>query len=103
MVAEGCDISGTLDFSILFSGVTIEEGALVRDSIIMPNTIIRKNAVVEYAIIGQNCDVGEDVVIGARPELIENKNEWGIAVIGHDVSINAGATIKPKQMVENNI
>lgn len=103
MVAEGCDISGTLDFSILFSGVTIEEGALVRDSIIMPNTIIRKNAVVEYAIIGQNCDIGEDVVIGARPELIENKNEWGIAVIGHDVSINAGATIKPKQMVENNI
>lgn len=103
MVAEGCDISGTLDFSILFSGVIIEEGALVRDSIIMPNTIIRKNAVVEYAIIGQNCDVGEDVVIGARPELIENKNEWGIAVIGHDVSINAGATIKPKQMVENNI
>ncbi len=29
MVAEGCNIYGTVDFSILFSGVTVEEGAIV--------------------------------------------------------------------------
>ena len=36
LISEGGNIYGNVDFSVLFSGVTVEEGAEIRDSIIMP-------------------------------------------------------------------
>ena len=87
----------------MFSGVTIEPGAVVRDSIIMPNTVIKKGAVVEYAIIGEDCVIGENVHIGERPEAIEDKDTWGVAVIGHQVTVSDNAVIKPKAMISENV
>ena len=62
MITEGSVVDGTVDFSIISSGVTIEEGASVKYSIVMPGTTIKKNAVVEYAIIGENCVDRKSVV-----------------------------------------
>lgn len=103
MVAEGCNIYGTVDFSILFSGVTIEEGAVVRDSIIMPNTVIKKDAVIEYAIVGEDCVIGEGSHIGERPETIEDKEKWGVAVVGHKVNISDNAEVKAKAMISESV
>lgn len=103
MVTEGCRISGKVDFSILFAGVVIEEGAVVHDSIIMPNTVIKKGAVIEYAIIGEECTIGENAHIGVRPELVEDKDTWGIAVVGHGINVSAKAEIAPKAMISENI
>lgn len=103
MVSEGCNVYGNVDFSILFSGVVVEEGASVHDSIVMPGTVIRKGAKIEYAIIGQDCIIGERVAIGARPELIENKSQWGVSVIAHGIHVSEGSVVAPKQMVEKNI
>ena len=103
MVTEGCNIYGTVDFSVLFAGVTIEEGAVVRDSIVMPGAVIKKNSIVEYAIVGEDVVIEENVVIGQRPEMIDDKSQWGIAVVGPDVTVSSGTVIKPKQMVAGNI
>lgn len=103
MVTEGCNVYGTVDFSVLFAGVTIEEGAVVRDSIVMPGSVIKKNSIIEYAIIGEDVTVEENVIIGARPEMIDDKSQWGIAVVGPDVTVSSGTVIKPKQMVAGNI
>lgn len=103
MVTEGCNIYGTVDFSVLFAGVTIEEGAIVRDSIVMPGAVIKKNSIVEYAIVGEDVVIEENVVIGQRPEMIDDKSQWGIAVVGPDVTVSSGTVIKPKQMVAGNI
>ncbi len=103
MVAEGCEIYGTVDFSVLFAGVTIEEGAVVTDSIIMPGSVIKKGAVVEYAIIGENCVIGEGAHVGDRPERIEDKSSWGVAVIGHKVNVSANAVAAPKAMISQDI
>ncbi|MBS7397342.1 MAG: glucose-1-phosphate adenylyltransferase, partial [Ruminiclostridium sp.] len=103
LISDGCNIEGLIDFSVLFAGVTIEPGAVVRDSIIMPNTVIKKGAVVEYAIIGEDCVIGENAKIGARPESIEDKDTWGVAVIGHGVTVCDNAEIKPKAMISENV
>lgn len=103
MITEGCKIEGEIDFSVLFAGVVVEEGAIVRDSIIMPNTIIKKGAVVEYAIIGEECVIGENVHIGARPETIENKDSWGVAVVGHEITISDKTVIEPKSMISESV
>ena len=102
-VSEGCEIYGMVDFAVLFAGVVIEEGAIVRDSIIMPNTIIKKGAVIEYSIVGENCVIGEGAHIGERPELIEDKSQWGVAVIGHNVNVSDKAVAPPKAMISKDI
>ena len=103
MITEGCDIAGHVDFSILFAGVTVEEGAVVRDSIVMPGSVIRKGAVVEYAIVAENCEIGAHAVVGQRPENAAEKDKWGIAVIGNNIHVGAGAVVLPKAMVDKDV
>jgi glucose-1-phosphate adenylyltransferase len=78
MIAEGSEISGSVDFSVLFSNVTVEEGAVVRDSIVMPGTVIKSGAVVQYAIVAENAVIEENAVVGQRPEDMKNLDEWGV-------------------------
>jgi len=103
MVTEGTNIDGTVDSSIIFEGVTIEKGAVVKDSIIMPGAYIHSDAVIEYSIIGEDSDIGKNAVIGARPENIVNKNEWGVAVVGHRIRISPDSKVLPKQIISESI
>ena len=88
---------------MLFPGVTVEEGAVIRDSILMPGTHVRRGACVQYAILAENVDVGEGAVIGERPEDKENLDEWGVAVVGSDVTIGAHAVIPAKAMIDQDV
>ena len=103
MITEGSVIDGTVDFSVISAGVTIEEGAVVKYSIIMPGTVIKKGAVVEYAIIGEDSVIESGARIGKRPECVENKDDWGIAVVGHEICVSEGAQVLPKQIISENI
>lgn len=64
LVNEGCIVDGTLVNSVLFTGVTIEEGAEVMDSVIFPKTVIKKGAKVYKAIIMSNHIVEENELVG---------------------------------------
>ena len=99
MTAEGCIIDGNIDFSVIYEGVTIEKGATVTDSIIMPGSVIKEGATVEYAIVGENSIIEKGAHIGARPETVENRDDWGIAVIGNKITIAENQVVGPKQMV----
>lgn len=103
MISEGSEINGTVDFSIIFSGAVVEENATVKYSIIMPGTVIKAGAVVEYAIVGEDCVIHENARIGASPETIENRDEWGIAVVGHKVDVSEGKAVLPKQIISDNL
>ncbi|MEG1687747.1 MAG: glucose-1-phosphate adenylyltransferase [Angelakisella sp.] len=103
MVTEGCEIAGEVDFSILFAGVKVEKGAIVRDSIIMPGSVIRAGAVVQYAIIAEDVVIGPNAVVGQRPECWDDKDSWGIAVVAGGVTIGQGAVVPPKAMIDLDI
>lgn len=103
MVTDGCTVDGKVDFSILYEGVTVEAGATVTDSIIMPGSVIKSGAIVEYAIVGENCTVEAGAQIGARPETVENRDDWGIAVVGHNITISENAKVLPKQIISENM
>ncbi len=100
MITEGCVVEGLIDFSILFAGVTVEKGAVVRDSIVMPGSVIKAGAVVEYSIVAENCVVGEGARVGARPEDTPDKDAWGVTVLGESVQIEPGQIVPPKAMLE---
>ena len=103
MITEGSVVVGTVDFSIISSGVTIEEGASVKYSIVMPGTTIKKGAVVEYAIIGEDCVIEPDAVIGMSPEMVPNRDDWGIAVLGHNITVSSGKRVLPKEIISENL
>ena len=103
MITEGCDIEGSLDFSVLFANVTVEEGAEVKYSIVMPGTVIKKGAVVQYSIVAENAVIEEGAVVGESPENMADVNDWGVAVIGNGVTIGKGAKVEPKAMVDEDM
>lgn len=54
MVADGCIINGTVENCIIFRGVQIEEGAAVKNSIIMQNSLVQTGVNLNYAIIDKS-------------------------------------------------
>lgn len=103
MVTTGCVIDGTVEFSMISGGVTIEAGATVTDSILMPGATVKAGAIVEYAIVGENSVIESGAHIGARPETVANKDEWGVAVVGHGVTVSGEGVVAPKQIISENI
>ena len=103
LISEGGLIEGSVDFSVLFANVSIEKGAVVRDSILMPGTVVKKGAVVQYAIVAENAVIEENAIVGERPEDMENLSDWGVAVVGANVCIGAGARVAPKAMVDEDL
>ena len=104
MISEGCEIRGNVDYSVLFSNVTVEEGATVRYSIVMPGTTIKKGAVVEYAIVAENAVIDENAHVGDSPEAMADRlDDWGIAVIGENITIGKGAKVDAKQMIDTDV
>ncbi len=103
MISEGGVIEGDVDFSVLFSDVTVEEGASVRDSILMPGSVVKKGACVQYAILAENAVVEEGASVGARPEDMEKKEDWGVAVVAAGITVGAGADVPAKAMQESDV
>ena len=103
MISEGCVIDGEVDYSVLFSNVTVEEGAIVRYSIVMPGTVIRAGAVVEYAIVAENAVIGEGAHVGESPEQIADLEKWGIAVVGEKVKVGQKASVAAKAMIDEDV
>lgn len=68
---EGCSVMGTVEHSVLFYGVRVGEGAIIKDSVIMPGAKIGDNCVIQKAIIGEGTMVADGSVVGdsARKEI----------------------------------
>ncbi len=54
IVGDGCIIEGTVENSVLFRGVTVKRGAVIRDSIVMQGSCIEENASIQYVILDKN-------------------------------------------------
>lgn len=97
LVSEGCEVYGKVYNSVLSPEVIIEEGAEVRDSIIMSHTVIKANTKIERAIIDENCVIGENVNIGLGDNVVNEEKpkiyNTGITVIGEYTTIPDNVSI----------
>jgi glucose-1-phosphate adenylyltransferase len=85
IVSEGAVILGTVENSIIFSGVTVGENASVKDSVIMADVEIGSNCVINYSIIDEMVKIGANLKIG------KTKGE------------NSEITVIPRESVINNM
>lgn len=60
LVADGCVIEGTVENSILFRGVRVRPGAVIRNSIIMQDCEIQANSELNYTIADKDVVIRED-------------------------------------------
>lgn len=60
MLADGCSINGTVENSIIFRDVFIEEGAVVKNSILMSGTVVKKGAKLDYVITDKSAVINEN-------------------------------------------
>ena len=92
LIAEGSEVYGTVKHSVLFAGVTVEEGANVQDSGVMPGAVIHRGAVVRRAILAENAVVGPGAFVG--------EEAGDIAVVGQNVTLPAGVQVAAGQQVD---
>lgn len=57
MAADGCVIEGTVENCILFRGVKVAKGAVVKNCILMQDTVISENVTAEYLITDKNVTI----------------------------------------------
>lgn len=88
-IAEGCEVHGMIDHSILSTGCTIGKGVEITDSVIMPNVVVENGAVIRSAIIAEGCHIKAGAQIGGYTPGEERK----IAVIGKEHVVAEGTVI----------
>ena len=77
LIADGCEINGRVENSILFRGVIVEEGAFISNSIVMENGRIMKYSELKYTITDKDVTVTEDKTISGSENypvvIVKNK------------------------------
>ena len=106
LIGEGSVICGKVYNSIIGCGVTIEEGTVVRDSIIMNETYIGKNCEINKGIIAENVTIGNDVKLGIGEE-IDNDTaphiyNHGLVTIGEKTVVPNGVSVGKNSVVSGN-
>lgn len=94
LVYNGCVVEGTVERSILFPGVVVEPGAVVRDSVLFFNNTVGEQARVETVVsdvnttIGAGCRIGEAAGGPPLPTVLGWNNHLPAGtVIGADCTI----------------
>ncbi|MBI2760767.1 MAG: glucose-1-phosphate adenylyltransferase, partial [Chloroflexi bacterium] len=98
LLNSGDIINGHVEHSVISPGVYIEDGAVVRDSIVFDGCRIERGAVVERAVLDKEVYVGEGCTIGGGDDFTPNRERpdllaSGITIVGKRARLRAGTQI----------
>jgi len=69
IVADGCIIEGTVENSVLFRGVTVKKGAVIKNSIVMQGSCVEENSSTQFAILDKNTVLTNGKSLKGEPNL----------------------------------
>ena len=99
LISAGCNIQGTVVNSVLSPGVVVEEGAVVRNSILFADCIVKKDAIVDLAIFDKGVVVCPGATVGAgdNHKVLNRQHpkhlHTGLTLVGKRATIPAGKNI----------
>ncbi|MBR2023656.1 MAG: glucose-1-phosphate adenylyltransferase subunit GlgD [Clostridia bacterium] len=64
LISDGCEIEGVVENSILFRGVKVAKGAVVKNSIVMQDNIIGQNTALDCVITDKNVVISDRKTLG---------------------------------------
>ncbi len=94
-IAEGSEIYGTVRHSVISTGCTVGEGAVVEDSVVMPGVVIESGAIVRHAILGENAKICSNAVVGG---VFPKGTKRQISVAAKGTVIEEGTVLLPGEM-----
>ncbi|HYN87346.1 MAG TPA: glucose-1-phosphate adenylyltransferase family protein [Ardenticatenaceae bacterium] len=97
LISPGCVIQGQVEHSVLSPGVVIEEGAVVRDSVLLHDVRVRAGARVHKGILDERVVVGRDARVGG---LDPSDDAGELTLIGMNVEIPSGEHVKAGAQLE---
>ena len=105
-IAQGSSVLGDVSHSVIFSGVSVGEGTVISDSVIMPDVKIGNNVKITKAVIGQGAVIEDGAVIGETTDdsspYISSMCTDGLVLIEGGATVSANADIPKCSMVEAN-
>ncbi len=72
LINSGCIVNGKVEHSILFSGVQVEHGAVIKDSIVMFDSKIGKKAKIDRTIVNTDLNIDEKTSFGTGKTTVKN-------------------------------
>ncbi len=98
LLANGCSVQGEVVNSVLFPGVVVEHGAVVRDSIVMHDTVVGAGATLDRAIVDKEVRVGRGAQVGHGDDNAPNRAcpehlSSGLVVVGKRARLPEGLTV----------
>jgi glucose-1-phosphate adenylyltransferase len=92
LLSPGCDVRGTVVRSVLAPGVRVEEGAEVRDSVVLEDVTVAARARVERSLVDERAHIGA----GARVGAIGGE----VTVVGRRAVVDEGAEVSAGEEVQ---
>jgi glucose-1-phosphate adenylyltransferase len=98
IVANGCQVAGEVTGSVLFPGVSVAAGAVIRNSIVMQDSLIGRDARLDCAILDKEVVVGSGARIGDGDDSTPNTVcpehlSSGLTIVGRATRLPAGLTV----------
>ncbi len=107
-IAAGVEVTGTVENSVLFPGVTVMHRTKITNSVIMSNNQIGRGASIQNALVlpfrrevkKGSYSIGNEAVIGGAPSSARNAAYGrdiydGLTVVGMDAEIPRGMVVDP--------
>ncbi len=94
-VTEGCTICGEVDHSVLFGGVSIGEGSVIKDSVILPGASVGNNVTIEKAVIGGEAVIEDGAKIGVTET---DDNPYASKYCTHGIVLIEGGAVVAANM-----
>lgn len=85
IIAPGCSVAGRVRHSVLSPWVTVEEGAVVEDSVILNRTVVRSGCRVIRSVVDKDAEIGEGALLCGDDALVS---------VGKGVRIEGGCILK---------
>ena len=98
LVSPGSCVGGTVIRSVIGPGVVVEEGALVRDSVVFRDTRVSAGARLDWSIVDQECVVGPGAEVGS-PDTDPDDPD-AIVLIGRRSTVGANVTLEQGARLE---
>jgi glucose-1-phosphate adenylyltransferase len=98
LISNGCRVEGTVERSILSSGVRVAEGAIIRDSVILADTVIEAGAIIDRCVVDKRVVIGAGARVGDGDDNAANKTmpevlNTGLTMVGEKSVIPEGLVI----------
>lgn len=96
IMTTGCEIYGTVINSVIGEGVTVKEGAVIENSIVMQGSVIGKNVKINYGMIDENVVIEDNATVGDK-----QSDKTRIALVGRNSQIRRGTKVGSGDIVDN--